>query len=428
MADVIGSVRGMRVMAPDEAQRWRDMENICLAVLHTYGYSEIRLPLVERAEVFTRSIGENTDIVSKEMYLFADRHGEMLALRPEGTASCVRAGIETGLFTQRQRLWYMGPMFRYERPQKGRYRQFHQIGAEVYGLSGPAIEAEMLCMGQRLWRRLGVPGITLEINCLGDTNSRARYLSVLSEYFTRHQSDMTEEQRMRLQKNPLRLLDAKDENIKDMAADAPVLTDFLDETSARHFSLLQDMLTDVGISFRINLRLVRGLDYYNGLVFEWICDRLGAQNAICAGGRYDNLVKQFGGPSTPGMGFAIGLERLAEVCDLQARQPATSRIHVVSAGEVTERFLLELTERLRDQSPGWQWWTDGAGSLKSQLRRADKAGACYALIVGDEEKRSGRYGLKALRQSGVDQQPMDEEGLARLLCDETHAPGLSSTR
>lgn len=382
---------------PDASARWRELERAIIDVLDSYGYQEIRLPLVEKTEIFARAIGEHTDIVSKEMYTFADRNGDSLTLRPEGTAGCVRAGLQHGLFhNQSRRLWYAGPMFRHERPQKGRYRQFHQIGVEAYGMAGPDIDAEQILLCSRLWEALGLEDLQLELNSLGDAEARAAYRGVLVEYFRDHKDTLDDDSRRRLETNPLRILDSKNPAMQDLLAAAPDLADYLNTEAREHFENLCHVLQTAGVNYRINPRLVRGLDYYNRTVFEWTTRRLGAQATVCAGGRYDRLIEQVGGPPTTAIGFAIGLERLLELTASPADAPAP-HVYIVSAAAAAAEAL-QLAEQLRRELPGLKVVSHcGGGSLKSQFRRADRSGALVALLLAEDELAAGNVTLKPLR-------------------------------
>lgn len=399
MSKAIQAVRGMNDLLPDAVERWQQIETAARDVLHAYGYREIRLPLVEKSELFARSIGSQTDIVEKEMYSFEDRNGENLTLRPEGTAGCVRAGIENGfLHNQIQRLWYAGPMFRHERPQKGRYRQFHQIGVEAFGIETPDLDAEIILMCARLWRALGLEGLTLELNSLGTPDARAAYRDELMRYLSARRDRLDEDSLRRLEKNPLRILDSKNPAMREVIAGAPSLHDHLDEASRAHFARVGEYLRDSGVSYTVNPRLVRGLDYYTRTVFEWTTDRLGAQSAVCAGGRYDGLVEQLGGKSTPAAGFAIGMERLAELLALRGEAPQAVRTHgyLILLGEAAETQGLKLSENLRNAGLRIEC-NCGGGGLKAQLRRADRSGARHALLLGEEEVRHGSVTIKDLR-------------------------------
>jgi histidyl-tRNA synthetase len=399
----IQAVRGMNDILPEETPAWRYLEETVRQLLDSYGYREIRMPIVESTDLFKRSIGEVTDIVEKEMYTFADRNGDMLTLRPEGTAGCVRAAIQNGLLhNQVQRLWYRGPMFRHERPQKGRYRQFHQIGVEVFGLHGPDIDAEHIMMTARLWRWLGLEeAVTLQLNSLGSSAARTAYRGILVEYLWHHVDSLDEDSRRRLESNPLRILDSKNPAMREIIDNAPKLNEHLDEESQAHFAQLCGYLDAAGISYQINPCLVRGLDYYSKTVFEWVTDRLGAQGTICAGGRFDALVEQLGGKPTPAIGFAMGVERLVSLLEavrlpLHHYQP---HAYLVLVGEAAARQGLVLAERLRDALPRLRLESHcGGGSFKSQFKRADKSGASLALILGDEEIEQGTMGIKFLRE------------------------------
>ncbi len=414
MAKKLQAVRGMNDILPPASALWQSVETTVRDTVAAYGYREIRLPVVESTELFRRSIGEVTDIVEKEMYTFQDRNGESLTLRPEGTASCVRAGIEHGLLhNQVQRLWYAGPMFRHERPQKGRHRQFHQVGVEAYGIEGPDIDAELICLCARLWARLGLDGLALQINSLGSVEARGAYRERLVAYFQAHLDALDEDSRRRLHGNPLRILDTKNPAMEAVVAGAPVLVDHLDEASARHFEGLRELLEAAGVPYVVNPRLVRGLDYYCRTVFEWVTDRLGAQGTVCAGGRYDGLTEQLGGRAVPGVGFAMGLERLVAILADSGRAGVASDPHayLVAVGEAARVRGLVLAERLRDRVSGLRVELNcGGGSFKSQMRRADRSGAPVALILGEEEVAGSRVGVKPLREAG-EQQSLDETEL-----------------
>jgi histidyl-tRNA synthetase len=400
-ARTIQAIRGMNDILPDESHLWEFFEETVRDWLRAYGYRNIRTPILEQADLFVRSIGAATDIVEKEMYTFVDElNGENLALRPEGTAACVRAAIEHNLlYSGPQRLWYWGPMFRHERPQKGRYRQFHQVGVEALGLAGPDVDAEHLVMCARLWRALGLNGIEIDLNTLGDSEARVRYRARLVKYLRRHEADLDGDSRRRLHSNPMRILDSKNPALQDLVAGAPRLADDLDENSIRAFDELQALLRDAGVSFRINPRLVRGLDYYNGAVYEWVSSQLGSQNAVCAGGRYDGLVEQFGGKPTPACGFAMGVERLLVLvkdgAKVRSRAPD---VYLVRQGEVAQRFGARMAEALRDAGLDVLLHC-GGGSFKSQMRKADASRARFAVIVGDEEAGAGVVSVKPLRDA-----------------------------
>ena len=399
MAEIIRSIRGMNDILPEATPYWQVIETILKDVLAGYGYQEIRFPIVEKTELFKRSIGEVTDIVEKEMYTFEDRNGDSLTLRPEGTAGCVRAAMENGLLNQTQRLWYMGPMFRHERPQKGRYRQFHQIGVEAYGFNGPDIDAEMIMLTARLWKALGLKGVMLQINSLGSTEARLAYREVLIAYFEQHQSELDEDSQRRLHSNPLRILDSKNPQMQALNDAAPKLIDYLDEESKQHFEQLCQILDSVNIAYEINPRLVRGLDYYGKTVFEWVTDQLGSQGTVCAGGRYDGLVAQLGGKEATAIGFAIGLERLVALLEATDALPEIKQTdaYLVAVGEQAMAQAALLTERLRDELPGIRLISHcGGGSFKSQFKRADRSGARWTLILGDEEVSNQIIGIKTM--------------------------------
>lgn len=404
MSKTLQAIRGMNDILPDQSDKWRYLEQVLSKLLAAYGYKEIRLPIVEKTELFKRSIGEVTDIVEKEMYTFEDRNGDSLTLRPEGTASCVRACIQNGLLqNQVRRLWYMGPMFRHERPQKGRYRQFHQVGVEVFGLDGPDIDAELLLMTARLWRQLGLREVTLQINSLGTRAARSRYRDDLVSYFRCHLAEMDADSQRRLESNPLRILDSKNPAMQNLLEQAPRLADYLDTESRQHFTRLCELLDQAGLTYEINHRLVRGLDYYGRTVFEWVTDQLGAQGTICAGGRYDGLVEWLGGKPVAAIGFALGLERLLALLETQdAEFPAENAdLYMILAGDEAVAKGLVLAEQLREAMPGVRLLTHcGGGSFKSQFRKADRSEAAYALILGEEEVGNDTIGIKPLRQQG----------------------------
>jgi histidyl-tRNA synthetase len=405
------AIRGMNDILPDQTPLWRYVETNVAALLDTYGYRQIRMPIVEFTELFKRSIGEVTDIVEKEMYTFEDRNGDSLTLRPEGTAACVRAVLEHGISGggQVQKLWYMGPMFRHERPQKGRYRQFHQIGLEVFNLDGPDIDAELIVMTWRLWQALGIrSAVKLELNSLGTSEARARYREALVAYLTQHLDVLDEDSQRRLKTNPLRVLDTKHPETQAILGDAPKLADYLDDESRLHFEGLKARLDTAGIPYVINPKLVRGLDYYSKTVFEWVTDQLGSQGTVCAGGRYDGLVEQMGGKPTPGVGFAMGLERLILLLETLGQVPESIArqvdVYLCAFGEAAELAGLALAERLRDALPNLRLQVNaGAGSFKSQFKKADKSGALFALILGDDEMAARSVGVKPLRGQGEQQ-------------------------
>lgn len=417
MSKTITAVRGMNDILPDQAHRWEYFEDTVRDWLRAYGYAAIRMPILERTELFVRSIGEVTDIVEKEMYTFRDElNGESLTLRPEGTASCVRAAIEHNLlYPGPQRLWYGGPMFRHERPQKGRYRQFHQIGVEALGYAGPDIDAEHIVMCARLWRRLGLDGLELQLNTLGSSEARARYRARLVHYLERHVELLDDDARRRMHSNPLRVLDSKNPALQALIEQAPRLYDDLDEDSLRHFEQLQAALRAANVPFTLNPRLVRGLDYYNRTVFEWVTDRLGAQGTVCAGGRYDGLIEQIGGKSAPACGYAMGIERLLAL--IEAGGLPVPRVlpdaYVVRQGESAELFAATAAERLRDAGLRVVLHC-GGGSFKSQMKKADASGARYAVIVGDDEAAAGVLSLKPLRALGEQVRLTVDEAVALL--------------
>ena len=391
----------MNDILPDVTGTWSYLESVVREIVESYGYSEIRLPLLEYTDLFKRSIGEVTDIVEKEMYTFADRNGESLTLRPEATAGMVRAGMTNGLLhNQRQKLWTAGPMFRYEKPQQGRYRQFHQFDVEALGYDGPDVDAELIIMSARMWQRLGIGRIKLEINSLGVPESRQRYRQALVEYFSGVKNQLDEDSIRRLEQNPLRILDSKNPDLQDIVEAAPVMLDYLDDTSAEHFAGLRSLLDAAGIEYTVNRRLVRGLDYYSKTVFEWVTDALGSQGAVCSGGRYDGLVEKLGGRPTPAIGWAMGIERfvaLFEACGGKAPSRAAD-VYLAAVGDGTLQRAFTLAEELRDRIPGICVAMNlGGGSFKSQLKRADKSEARYALVLGEQELSEGRIGLKPLR-------------------------------
>ncbi len=408
----------MHDVLPDKSALWQWLEGRVAGVLGGYGYREIRMPILEMTELFKRSIGEVTDIVEKEMYSFDDRNGDSLTLRPEGTASCVRAAMEHGLLhNQTQRLWYQGPMFRHERPQKGRYRQFHQIGVEAFGMPGPDIDAELILITARIWQALGIQGLELQLNTLGTAPERAAYRAQLVTYLEAHHDLLDEDSRRRLHSNPLRILDSKNAAMRDMLDAAPVLRDHLGKESAAHFDFVCQTLNEAGVSFRINPCLVRGLDYYSRTVFEWLTDRLGAQGTLCAGGRYDGLVEQLGGRATPAVGFAMGIERLVAVIEesQSAAVAVAADLYLVSVGEAAQRVGLVLAEQIRDALPGIELVSNcGGGGMKAQFKRADRSGARFALVLGDSEIEQGTIVLKPLR-SQDEQQSLKRDALINYL-------------
>ena len=402
--NTIRAIRGMNDVLPDDVRAWQHIERHARALLAAYGYDEIRPPIVERTELFRRSIGEVTDIVEKEMYTFDDRNGESLTLRPECTASVVRAAVEHGLLrTPGRRVWAMGPMFRYERPQKGRYRQFHQIDVEIFGIAEPSAEAELILMTRRLWKALGVSGLALELNSLGSRDVQARYRTRLVEYFSAHAPALDEDGLRRLKTNPLRILDSKNPSMQALIEEAPRIVDEHDGDARAHFDRLLAMLDEAGVEYRVNPRIVRGLDYYTGTVFEWTTGELGAQDAVCGGGRYDNLVAEIGGPASPAIGFAIGLERLVALLGVQSVEipAATPHAYLAAAGTRASILAHTVAEGLRDAVPELRLTVDaGHGSFKAKIRRADRSGARIALVLGEEEAGSGRIAVKDLRTRG----------------------------
>jgi len=408
----------MNDILPDVAGTWRYLETVVQDIVGSYGYEEIRLPILEYTELFKRSIGEVTDIVEKEMYTFEDRNGESLTMRPEATAGMVRAGMTNGLLhNQKRKLWTAGPMFRYEKPQKGRYRQFHQFDVEALGYEGPDVDAELIIMSARMWQRLGIDRIRLQVNSLGTPESRADYREALVDYFTGVKSQLDEDSIRRLEQNPLRILDSKNPEMQGVVQGAPVMLDYLDDASAGHFDGLQALLRAAGVEFEVNPRLVRGLDYYSRTVFEWVTDALGSQGAVCSGGRYDGLVEKLGGRPTPAIGWAMGIERfvaLYEACGGQAPVSAPD-VYLVAVGDGTQPRAFGLAEQLRDEVAGIRVELNlGGGSFKSQMKRADKSGATWALVLGEQELSEDRIGLKPLRSSD-EQESIPLAELARVL-------------
>ena len=403
MAKSIQAIRGMNDILPEQTPYWQYVENTFRKLMQSYGYQEIRMPIVENTALFKRSIGEVTDIVEKEMYTFEDRNGDSLTLRPEGTACCVRAAMQHGLLhNQIQRLWYTGPMFRHERPQKGRYRQFHQFGVETFGLSGPDIDAELILMSNRLWQQLGMSDdVTLELNSLGSSEARLQYRDVLVEYFEEHQSELDDDSQRRLHTNPLRILDSKNPAMQQLNENAPKLIEHLDEESKQDFDILCSTLDDAGVKYKINTRLVRGLDYYSKTVFEWVTDKLGAQGTVCAGGRFDGLVEQLGGKATPAIGFALGIERLIELLEIpeEVQRENSLNVYLVLAGDKALSKGMSMAELWRNLVPELKLQVNcGGGSIKSQMKKADKSGAKMAFILGDDELANDSLTIKYLRE------------------------------
>ena len=402
LAEQIQPVRGMNDVLPEQIGAWQHLEGSVRALLTEYGFQEIRTPVVENTALFKRAIGEFTDVVEKEMYTFTDQGGESLTLRPEATAGVMRAMISNGMLRgARHKLWTIGPMFRHEKPQKGRYRQFYQVNVEAIGFAGPDADVELIAMTARLWRRLGIERVKLNINSLGTPDSRRVYRAKLVDYFQGHEARLDSDSKRRLEGNPLRILDSKNPEMQEIVAAAPILTDYLDAESREHFDTLCNSLQDIGVAYEVNPRLVRGLDYYTRTVFEWITDALGAQDAVCSGGRYDGLISQLGGDPTPGVGFAMGIERAVELL-VQAQgapAPATADVYVVVSGPRAAAAGPGIVERLRDQLPRVRFELNlGGGNFKAQFRRADRSGAALALIVGDDELARGTVGVKPLRQ------------------------------
>ncbi|ODS10506.1 histidine--tRNA ligase [Vibrio scophthalmi] len=401
MAKTIQAIRGMNDCLPTQSPLWQKLENTVKNVVSAYGYNEVRMPIVEETNLFSRAVGEETDVVSKEMYTFDDRNGDSLTLRPEGTAGCVRACIQNSLINRdEQRLWYMGPMFRHERPQKGRYRQFHQCGVEVFGLNGPDVDAELIMMTARLWRDLGInEHVRLELNSIGSQEDRAVYRTALVAFLEQHIDVLDEDCKRRMHTNPLRVLDTKNPDVQAILGDAPRLSEYLGEESKAHFAGLCELLDAAGIEYKVNERLVRGLDYYNRTVFEWITESLGSQGTVCGGGRYDGLVEQLGGKATPAVGFAMGLERLVlmlETLELTDVRRSVD-VYMVTAGEGTMMAGMKLSEQLRGQVPGLRVMNHfGGGNFKKQFKRADKVGAIIALVLGENEVADNTVVLKDL--------------------------------
>ncbi len=421
MAGKIQAVRGMHDILPEQIGVWQHIESEMRGIFSAYGYREIRLPIVEKTNLFRRSIGEVTDIVEKEMYTFADRNGDSLTLRPEGTAGCLRACMEHGLLhNQIHRLWYIGAMFRHERPQKGRYRQFYQVGVETYGMRGPDIDAELIMLTARMWRLFGVNNkLQLQLNSLGSGTDRANYREKLVEYFSDHHSKLDDDSQRRLQTNPLRILDSKNPEMYDVIAAAPLLSDYLSEESQSHFSGLCRILDSLEIPYHLNPRLVRGLDYYCETVFEWVTDELGAQGTVCAGGRYDGLVEQLGGKTNTAVGFAMGMERLVELVagSNQLANKYETDIYIVRLGNEAELAAMALAEKLRDALPKVRITVHcGEGGFKSQFKRADRCGAAFALILGNDEIANGVVGVKPLRVES-EQLTVDQTSICNYMSD-----------
>ena len=415
----IQAVRGMQDLLPAQKNISRTIEDVVREVLAAYGYREIGLPQLEQTELFKRVVGENTDIVEKEMYTFDDRNGESLTLRPEGTAGCVRFAEQNGLlFNQVQRLWYSGAMFRYERPQKGRYRQFDQIGAECFGMPGPDVDAELLLMNARVWRKLGLDGdIGLELNSLGNPDARVKFKEKLAGYLMAYEQDLDEDSQRRLTVNPLRILDSKSSKTQEILQGAPVLSDFMDNESRQHFEGLLGLLDDNGIRYEVNPNIVRGLDYYNKTVFEWTTRTLGSQGTVCGGGRYDSLVEQLGGKPSPGIGFAMGLDRLALMLAEKIGSSKDADVYVVSQGNAARGTALRLAESIRDELLGKKVVVHcGDGKFKSQMKKADASGAELALILGEDEVAAGTVGIKSLREGG-EQSTISQKMLAQYCLD-----------
>lgn len=430
MSKTIKTLRGMHDVLPGQTPGWSRLESTLSQTARQYGYQEIRMPIVEQTALFSRGIGEVTDIVEKEMYTFDDRNGDSLTLRPEGTASCVRACLEHGLIHNQQRkLWYIGPMFRHERPQKGRYRQFHQFGVEAFGVNGAELDVELMLMAARIWQQLGITDVQLQINTLGSSDARAAHRAVLIEYLKSHANDLDEEARARLETNPLRILDSKNPAVQAVVAHAPALADYLDEADRENFAEVQHLLTAAGVSFVVNPRLVRGLDYYNRTVFEWVTESLGAQGTICAGGRYDGLVAQLGGKATPAAGFAMGLERLVELIG-QVDDETTADIYVLWPEPSAKGAALAAAEGLRRALPDLrvQCALDG-GALKNQLKRADRSGARFAVIIEDTAAADS-WRVKSLRQNAplepIPEAPLEPAAAMALLRAELAADRLAT--
>ncbi|MRI35067.1 histidine--tRNA ligase [Endozoicomonas sp. OPT23] len=406
MAKQLQAIRGMNDLLPEQSPAWQYLESKLRHSMAAYSYREVRMPIVEPSPLFSRGIGAGTDIVEKEMYAFEDRNGEGLALRPEGTAGIVRAGIQHGLFyNQTQRLWTMGPMFRYERPQKGRYRQFHQFSVEAFGMAGPDIDAELILLTARLWKELGIDKhVRLELNTLGTLEARTAYRAALVEYLSQYESELDEDSQRRLSINPLRILDSKDKRTQEIVADAPVMSDYMDQESAEHFQQLRDILDAAGIEYVVNPTLVRGLDYYSKTVFEWITDSLGAQGTVCGGGRYDALVEMLGGKPTPAIGFAMGIERLVLMLETLELVPEsvnkTVDVAVVTRGEGVSGKAMPMLEEIRTGLPELKMLVNCGGGFKGQMKRAFSSGADFALIIGEDELTARQVSIKPLTTEG----------------------------
>lgn len=421
MAKTISAIRGMNDCLPSQTPVWQFVEARIRELTSSYHYQEIRTPIVESTDLFKRSVGEATDIVEKEMYVFEDRNGDSLALRPEGTACAVRAGTQHGLlYNQQQRLWYMGPMFRHERPQKGRYRQFHQLGVEAFGFDGPDIDAEIILMSARLWKAFGISdNVELQINSLGNAQARADYKELLVAYLQQHFEQLDEDSKRRLSTNPLRVLDSKDANTQVIVANAPKLIDHLDAESKQHFTQLCERLDALGIQYTVNPSLVRGLDYYNRTVFEWVTNALGAQGTICAGGRYDGLVEQLGAKATPAVGFAMGIERLVLLVESSHLEPMVNNadVYVTAMGDNAALTAMILVENIRDQFSYLKVQLHcGGGNFKKQLKKADASGAKVAIVIGEQEAESKVFGVKWLRKEAAQTQA-NEHDLMDILAD-----------
>ena len=397
------TIRGMNDLLPETLGTWRYLESEIIQIVESYGFNEIRLPIMERTELFKRSIGEDTDIVEKEMYTFDDRNQESITLRPEATASMVRAGITNGLLhNQQQKMWTMGPMFRYEKPQKGRYRQFYQFNIEAMGYAGPDIDAELIILCARMWKVLRIKNLSLKINSLGNKNTRAKYREDLINYFSDNLDNLDENSKNRLHSNPLRILDSKNPEMKKLIDEAPILLDYLDSESEEHFNKLKNILSDAGVDFQVNPKLVRGLDYYNRTVFEWETDVLGSQGAVCSGGRYDGLIEKIGGKSTPAIGWAMGMERLVSLYEYTNEKinKISPHIYIAIDGDEAQKKAFQISEELRELNPKIRIQLNmGGGSFKSQLKRADKSNSNYAIIIGLDELKNDYLSLKSLRRN-----------------------------